>query len=355
MWIIFALVIMRDMHVSQQILQEKLGDSLIAVHHFHDAPSTGRHTESNRETIAVVSETISIDEIRGLRDLPHFPQIVSATHFPFLRQVAPLLNAQIDGTPLPHDAEIAHFATQALFASAELRTPTVNAGLQTLSDSLSVTGNAKERLVRVLEKLEQMVDGVQLPKRDDAPAELPELRAFYEEIDMAIVVLPDAATVGQIDWENVEGVFGRKFTTLLITTASLLPLLATHDLAVPFAIDRFRHTWGADPIPALNVPLPNLLRNAAQTILKLGTVTFPHTLICTPEEQFGTLIHNIQNQLLKIQFQYELLSMIYELSPLRAPRLSAERTLPNRQRIINIKEHIAAWLALYQQLLQTVG
>ncbi len=341
--------------MSEQSLQTKLGDALAAVHTYHDAPSDGQQLAANLETVAIVTDDISIEQLISLADLPQLPQIVSADLFPFLLQIDPILNAQIDRDVLPRAEETAHFATQALYASADLRNNSQTDNIQKLADSFGIAGTPLEQLVGVLKNLEQTVESVSLPKRDDAPTELPELRAFYEEIDMAIVVLPDAAAVGRVDWTEMRGVFGRKFTTLLITTASLLPLLAQYDLAVPFAIDRFRHTWGANPIPTQNVPVTNLLRNAAQMIFKLGTTTFPHTLICTPETAYGTLIHNIQNQLLKTQFQYELLSMIYELPPIAAPRLSAERSLPNHQRIANIKEHIAAWLALYQQLLQTVG
>lgn len=343
------------MHVTEQILQTKLGDALVATHSYYDTPSGGQQTENNCETAIVIAEETSLDQLKTLADLTQLPQIISADLFPFLLEIDPVLNAQISGAALPRAEETARFATHALYASAELRNPIKNSGLQKLADSFDQTGAPTAQFVGILEALEQSVESLTLPKRDDAPAELPELRAFYEEIDMAILVMPDAAAVGQVDWENVAGVFGRKFSTLLITTTSLLPYLARYDLAVPFAIDRFRHTWGANPIPAYDVPLTNLLRNAAQMIFKLGTVAFPHALICTPEPAFGTLIHNIQNQLLKTQFQYELLTMVYEMPLMSAPRLSAERSLPDRQRIANIQQHIAAWLALYQEILQTVA
>lgn len=346
---------MLAMYLNVLVVSTKLGDAFVAAYPYHDAPSNGHKTRTNAKTLAVVSEDITFEQLNALAELEELPQIVSADLFPFLLEIDPVLKAQINGRPVPHQEEIAHFAAQALQASAALRNPSHLPQLQKLADSFGVTGTPLEQLIGITEMLEQSVDETVTPARDDTPPEIPELRAFYEEIDMAIVVLPDAAAIGRVDWVNVERVFGRKFSTLLITTTALLPLLAQYDLAIPFAIDRFRHKWGANIILALNVPLQNLLRNAAQHIFTLGTTTFPHLIVCTPAEKYGTLIHNIQNQLLKTQFQFELLSMIYELPDVSAPRLSAERSLPNEQRIANIRQHLVAWLALYRKLLQTVG
>lgn len=327
-------------------LADKLGNALHMAIVTHDAPYWGLQLEENRETLAIVEPNLSIEMIKRLNGCDDLPLLISADWRPVFHLVDPVRDARIVGAPPAVTAEVAHFATQALAGSADEQR------LDRLSATFGAQGSRWERLATIVGQLEAHAERVDVQPQPQPPPELPMLRGLYEEIERVILVMPNAAAIQEVDWAEVGEIFGRKYPTQLITTTTLLPLLIRHDFAVPFAIDRFRHTWGHHP--AVDVPLQSLLANAAHAVFTLASRTLPHAVIRTPESEFGNLVHHVQNQLLKVQFQFDLLSMIYPLPDLKPPRLPADRTLPNRDRILNIQHHLRAWIALYRELLQTV-
>ena len=207
-----------------------------------------------------------------------------------------------------------------------------------------------DQLIAAYTALDAQLDDAVQTQATDAPACLPQLVALYEEIDTAILVITDAAQLRTVDWHAVRAEF-KQFNNLLITTTKQLNLLAHSELAVALGIGRYRLQQGQDLTSHLVVPLRAYLINAAQTIMAIYADSLPRGVMNSAETDFGKLIHDVQNQLLKAQFQYELLNMIFDISEQAAPRLHSDRTLPFRKRIDALVAHLQDWVALYTALL----
>ncbi|HFC11416.1 MAG TPA: hypothetical protein ENJ56_01130 [Anaerolineae bacterium] len=181
------------------------------------------------------------------------------------------------------------------------------------------------------------------------------LQAIYSEIDSAIFVIESGETLADVDWACLQAKYGADFGRIQFTTSKLLPLLAQHDMAVAFAIERFRLAHGNDLLADIKATPEQLIINAAQTVMRLYSAELPHGYINADNEQMlGVHIHDLQNQFLKVQFQYEILTMLHDIPQLPAPRLHIDRALSREARMVCLRQHLREWLSLYEQLLKMV-
>ena len=320
--------------------------------------------DSRSADICVVLNTnASIHELKTILAETSSPQLQFAwpDAWPMVRQLSMGLRAQLG----ENSAEITQWqqgqiANDLLNASALLATGKVATDQRaTFTNQLNRAACALgleplaspgEQLMAAFAALDALLPDLSAEFPADPLACLPQLLAVYEEIDTAILVLDNATALNDIDWAAVRSHF-RQFPNLLLTTRKQLHLLAYTELSVAFGIGRYRQQWGLDLTGMLEVPLRAYLLNASQTIIEIYTRSLPRGVRDSAESNYGKLIHDIQNQLLKAQFQYELLNMIFDISEQSAPRLHAERSLPFRKRIDALVNHLQEWVALYTALL----
>ena len=335
--------------------------------------------------LAIVNPDTPLSTLRtAFSDVPEtLPVILTDDLLEFAAQIDPITALQLKQgdwwglsptlavpqvTAGVHGASIARQLLDAslLLASPELTLLDYGAASDTLKSVAGLLGvdsslAPTEQIAACFGDLEIYLDeqgdaALDMPIQADADASFPGLVAIYEEIDNAIFVVDSAETIATTNWQQVSDTYKDKFGHIQVTTARLMPLLIQQEMAVAFAISRFHLHSGFDIAAGVDISTEQILRNAANTILQLYVRELPHSFItATDEEMLAMRIHDVQNQLLKVQLQYELLTMLYDLPAKPSPRLQMERTQSREKRMFKLRAHLREWLALYQELLASVA
>ena len=363
-------------------LRKRLGDDLVGVASWHDCLPAMTKTGGARQWLAVIRPKTSLEFLREtLYDFEHDLPIFCANDvLPMALGVAPVMAEQLAKGDLWGDdlivpdvktsiaQQLGTFATRLLTASALLASPKLDENdcmaaeqeHRQLIDGFLIDPNVplSVQMTQLFAALEMYLPVIEFDEPlADAPDCLPMLQAIYEELDSALLVMPSGKPnwAAETDWEAVRQHYASRFTRIQLTTTQLLPLVAQNDLAVAFAINRYRHHWGRDVLAEVAISAEQMLTNAAWTVMQVYSRYLPHGVIRADEETVGHAIHDVQNRLLKVQFQYELLTLLHDIPRHSAPRLHVDRTLPPLRRIEPLLTHIREWITLYQKLLDSVS
>ena len=362
------------------------GDLVALAGYCDQLPGYSPSTSPNRMSyLAIVSPDTPLSTLRtAFSDVPEIlPVILTDDLLEFAAQIDPDTALQLKQgdwwglsptvvvPQVPAKARGASIARQLLdasmvLASSELTLLNYGAASDTLKSVAGLLGvdsslTQTEQIAACFGDLEIYLDeqgdaGLEMPVQADADAVIPGLVAIYEEIDNAIFVVDSAETIATTNWQQVSDKYKDKFGHIQITTARLMPLLIQREMAVAFAISRYQLHWGFDLAASVEITTEQILRNAANNILQLYVRELPHSFItATDDEMLAMRIHDVQNQLLKVQLQYELLTMLYDLPAKPSPRLQMERTQSREKRMFKLRAHLREWLALYQELLASVA
>ena len=363
-----------------------MDDSLIAMaRYWNNLPGQLPSENSQMNYVAVVQPDTPMSLLRSaFSPARALPVVIADDMLDFAAKVAPVMSMQVargdwwgdlpDVTvePASFEAEAADLAMHLLEASVLLASSNLDDKLRVqaaehlghLVQLFEVDANLPLplRLAACFATLEAMLDevGLEAPDPhsficDETVACFPGVRAIYDEIDSAIMVLESGESLVDVDWRVVEENFADNFGRIQFTTTRLLPLLAQHRLAVAFAIERYRLHWGVPIVKDVQVSREQLVLNAAETVLTLYTRDLPHGYINAKDDaMLGKHIHDLQNDFLKVNFQYELLTIMCDIPRLPAPRLHIDRSLPRSTRIVGLRRHLREWLHLYEQLLDEV-
>lgn len=176
--------------------------------------------------------------------------------------------------------------------------------------------------------------------------------AIYAELDMALIVLRANATdaIAQLDFAAISAEFDGRFKHFLLTTEPLMNAIAEHIMPMSFFIGRFTHVWGKATVAVDAWPLDTLMQEPLQLLLYLQTQQLPSGYLLRGDADDTLFLHDAQNHLLKIQFQYDLLTMLSAGTWPDPPQLSGTLGLPTAQRMARVEENIEAWIKLYRQL-----
>ncbi len=364
-----------------------LDDQLVAMARYWDnLPGQPNSPQSKMSYAAVVRPHTPLSQLRSAfgRGVGTLPMVVDDDLYPFAQQLAPVTAARLHrgewwgGDPAPFEADAPLLAQVSNMARRLMRVSVLLASID-LTDSERVSAEADLHdlatlfdidtalpialqiagCYATLEALIEDVPGFSAPElpavRDETIACIPGVRAIYEEIDNAIFAVESGESLVEVDWEIVKENFADNFGRIHLTTTTLLPILVQHDLAVAFAIDRYRIHWGQDIAYAVQASKEQLVSNAAQTVFALYAETLPQGYIyAQDDESLGAHIHDLQNDLLKVQLQHELLTMLCNIPVLDTPRLDIDPQLPRETRIGLLREHLREWLCFYKQLLDLV-
>ncbi|MCO5184868.1 MAG: hypothetical protein M9965_13130 [Anaerolineae bacterium] len=182
------------------------------------------------------------------------------------------------------------------------------------------------------------------------------LCAVYEELDTAILVVPDSIVpqIATIDWSAVIRLYQSQFRHLMVTTVSHLRLIAHYELAPAFFTGQYVLNWGRDMLQAQPFSLTTVVRQVQRHIVKLQTEVLSTTCLGMDEPQLRQGLHALQNQLLKIQLQYEVLCLHGVMAVQRAPQWRYQLSEEPLTRMKRIERHLAAWYRLYDEVLQTL-
>lgn len=358
-----------------------LDDRLIAMARYWDnLPGSPNALQSKLNYVAVVQPETSLRSIRAAfgNGVGTLPIVLEDDLWAFAADIAPVTANRVTRgewwgdmpqrglAEVPFAAQVSSLAMRLLDASVLLASEHLGdnersaarrslADLSTLFD-VDLTLPVATRIATCFARLEALLDsnGVFAPsvttgEHDETIACLPGVRAIYDEIDSAIFAVESGDSLLEVDWETVRENFADNFGRIQFTTVSLLPYLARHNLAVAFSIDRFRLHWGQDLLQNISVSKEQLVRNAAQTVLRIYVEDLPHGYIhAANDDMLAMHIHDLQNDFLKIQFQYELLTMMCDIPKFSPPRLHIDRNLPREARITYLRKHLREWLALYE-------
>ena len=384
----------RDKGTYMQPIQELFEDwhqllpqQLLALFHYNGLPTGNDTCVHNRHLLAVVAPNANLTAVRDslkalAHPLPIAPFIVREDMLAQYLMLNPALVQQLQAGdcvgnthnlahyPQPTESDqIAVLADQLLKASVLLMPErlqpderhTAFATLQSLTCAFGLDENRpiQERLGhmqaiitdRYMHACPDLFADVN-DETDPLPTHLPPIQAIYEEIDSALIVLPDDAADIWVntDWEAVADHYAPTFNRFSVTTAAQLRLLASDQMAVGFGIGRYKHHWGNDILDSM-IPLESILHASARYILKIGVEILPTRYLCASDNELHTVIHDVQNHLLKAQLRHDLLRLMYDLPPLEIDPLRTDRTMPLDERVCNIAHHLADWVAYYQQLL----
>lgn len=178
---------------------------------------------------------------------------------------------------------------------------------------------------------------------------IPPVIAVYEELDHGFLVVPNETERSTIDGVGLSQKF-KQFVSWNLCTEEEFGLLAHSHLALSLGIGRYRWMQGKQLLQDRPILLNEMITNAQEEIILLLVEQLPPLYFSADEQQLTHLIHDIQNKLLKVQFQYDLLTMLHDLPRLTTPRLQVDRTQSFHQRIIHIADYLQAWLKLYQTI-----
>ena len=363
-----------------------MDDSLVAMARYWDnLPGLPPTKQSQMNYVAVLRSDTPMSLIRSaFGDARALPALIADDLLAFAAKVMPVTSMQVARgewwgerpsvkvEPATFEAEAADLAmhlmsASVLLASRNLADTARTQATEHLAHLVALFGVDDTlplplQLAACFATLEVMLDDAGFdapdPQRfvgDETVACLPGVRAIYDEIDSAIMVLESGESLIDVDWQVVEENFAGNFGRIQFTTTRLLPLIAQHRLAVAFAIERYRLHWGVPIINDLDVTREQLVLNAAETVLELYARDLPHGYInAHDDEMLGKHIHDLQNDFLKVNFQYELLTMMCDIPRKSAPRLHIDRSLPRALRITGLRHHLREWLHLYEQLLAEV-
>ena len=177
---------------------------------------------------------------------------------------------------------------------------------------------------------------------------LPTLRLIYDDLESVLLVVDDAVeALRGINWIEVLAEHGRRAERLQLITMTQLDLIVMYELPLAFGIGRYRlrdsdHSFVAQPLP-----FSLLQQNAQRILLELLIDYLPKRYLSSADDELPLLIHDLQNQLLKIQLQYDLLCMLYPLQRHAMPRFNHARQRSSIMRISDILKHIEQWIAVY--------
>lgn len=347
-------------------LQSFLRADLHALYRY-PAPSASSPTQDGERWLLVVSSFHYLHDIRVFlrSDSADFPPIAVATP-PLLKRYChtdPIFADQLRqgttiGTPLsselirPASAELnyaycAHLWLQIspllTVDSAELYTP-----YQKLCYLLSLPPHTP--LLDLLATLQAQLPKMQLPTAT-SPAlsqSLPTLQAIYNDLDSALLVIDDEVeALAGVNWGNVLAEHGKQSDRLQLTTITQLRFVAVHELPLAFGIGRYRLRAGTNYLADLPLTIPLLLENAQRILLELLIEYLPNRYFNSADDDLNLFIHDLQNQLLKTQLQYDLLCILHQLKRHTMPRFNHERNRSSAMRITDIITHIEHWLTLY--------
>lgn len=353
-------------------LQSGLGKRFIKLYHYNETPIGGQQCLQHLRWLAVVADTEAIHQAREylLALQPHLtnvPAIVPAHAVRTYFQLNPLIGQQVSphdeyyvsAPNVPVEQQITPIALLALNASGMLfHGQSADKQNKAALDSLTCAYNlyhhdtVAQTLDNVYTTLNRYLTSRSIAgSHPDAPPCLPNLQSIFEELDTAILVLPDEANLSVIDWEAVAAWYAPQYTCLYVTTITQLQLLAQYDMAVDFEIGRYNHCWGINPLSNIHISKKRLIKNALQNIIELSINHLSRYYLIFPDTHLRELFHDLQNQFLKIQLQYELLCMELDLPRTNSPRLDTDRNLSTIARVDAIISYIEQWIDCYTQLL----
>lgn len=184
-----------------------------------------------------------------------------------------------------------------------------------------------------------------------------ELYAVYEELDTAILVLPDsiAPQIATIDWATAAHIYQNRFRHLMVTTGAHLRLIAQFELTPAFFTGQYMLNWGHDVLESQPLSLNMVLRQVQRQIMLLQTNTLSMSCLGMDEPRLRHGLHVLQNQLLKIQLQYEVLCLHGVMALQRAPQWRYQVGDEPVARLKRVERHLAAWYKLYDEVLRTLG
>jgi len=237
-----------------------------------------------------------------------------------LRKVA----RHLTGAPLPEATPVAE-----LFAL-------VQQGLRELLES--VPGQATVAVVQTVE----------------APAE-PELEAIYSETDHTVCLIPElsADRLRQVEWDRLAGHLQPHHASIQVTTASQLLLIVRSEAALEFALGRYEHAWGSDPLDGFEVSTQALWRNAGRVPSRLLVDDVPGAYLTTgDEEALHKVVHDYQNGLLNMRLRHELLYRLHGFEAAVPPEPLPGRDQPLPVRIDAILDQLEWWAAYYLRQIQ---
>lgn len=181
----------------------------------------------------------------------------------------------------------------------------------------------------------------------------PNLQGVYTATDRVVVLLPPLSEplLMGLDWQALAERLAVQHNLIEATTAQQLVLVQEHETALAFALGRYHHLWGIDPLADLKVSLRAVLESAARApsqLLVEGVVG--DYLTAASDEALHMVVHDYQNRLLNLRLQHELLHRLHGLEAAEPPTPLPPRTAPFAERVAAIVEHLDWWAGYYTAL-----
>lgn len=227
-------------------------------------------------------------------------------------------------------------------------------------EPLPETTPVAELFALVQQRLRELIETVSgqapLPivQTVDDPAG-PELAAIYSETDHTVCVLPElsADLLRQIEWDRLAGHLQPHHTSIQVTTASQLLLILHSEAALQFALGRYEHERGSDPLDGLEVSTRVLWRNAGRLASRLLVDDVPGAyLTAGDDEAIHRVVHDYQNRLLNMRLRHELLYRFHGFDAAVPPDPLPGRDQPLSTRIDAILDQLEWWADYYFRQMQ---
>lgn len=193
------------------------------------------------------------------------------------------------------------------------------------------------------------------PPLERTPFVFPRLLSIYDELTMAIFVVPDdSQVIRETDWAAVSDWFGQQFDRLLVTTETQFKLLSVDMLSVSLTTGNVRHNWGQSLVADGTIIPSTLVGRALDNILKIYTDVLPNAYIAAGNDDAALrkVAHDIMNDLLRITFRHEVLSFDLPETTHSAPEpFNDSKTHQSQnERVLNIYDYIREWVRFYCKL-----
>jgi hypothetical protein len=363
----------------EQHLRTALGRSVLTVYRFNSGEQTTLPWFELPSTwLVVVADDLPLEQLHSaLRPLvvagKNRPIIVRASWLNSYIELNPLLaytlsqhnpvsgpRIPISERAVPAATQAAYLAERTLCASTALFQPdtTASDALRALAGSLAidVAQHDSASLFAIIHAT--IAERFALTSAENEPIDpdLAPFAAIYEELDSAILVLPDTAVANsaEIDWPAIAGRYRRDFKHLAVTTTTHLRLSASQQMAVAFQTGKYRLQHGQDVLATLSIGSADVLRQALRFVINTMTQLIPTQYLGTEGQRLHHGLHALQNQLLKIQLQYEVLCLLDFAEAGDVPRFQ-EVGRDYMRRLVAIEDQLTAWRSIYEKALATLA
>ena len=164
-------------------------------------------------------------------------------------------------------------------------------------------------------------------------------------------LLPE--TILTADWHTLGSELSVEYSGLQVTTSQQLRLFLQLENPLDVRLRQYQHEWGLDPLANFTYESWRLFRQAARRPSLAQIAHMPQEYLVSSEEEAGTIIHDFQNLLLKVQLEHELLSRFGDITRFTLPGPLPGRETPSPQRIEAILATLSWWADRYTEAMLT--